>query len=213
MNSFKDIGVDDSSPTQQTQAERRALAENSLLNAAIKLIGERGIDRLTMAEVGLEAGYSSGLAAHYFGKKEELVGAVARHIIEKFRRMLEQHLLLQPGLDGLLTTVSLYFDSATSAQTGVRTLFVLMGSALNRPELSADMASVNRLGVEELERQIRYGVEQGRIRADIDARSEAALILATLRGTVSLWLLDPDNVRLEELRDVYVANLQRSLSV
>jgi AcrR family transcriptional regulator len=212
VNSFENGVAADVILGQQTQAERRVAAKRSLLQAAIGLIAERGLDRFTMADVGVAAGYSSGLPAHYFGSKDGLVAAVAHHIIARFGKALEQRLVLQPGLDGLLTTVGLYFDIAAQDPMAVRALPVLLGGALNRPGLAEQIAAVNRLAVGEVERQIRYGIEQGRIRADIDVLSEAMMILAGLRGAISLWLMDPDKVRLEALRDTYIASLRRSLA-
>ncbi|HEX4183831.1 MAG TPA: TetR/AcrR family transcriptional regulator [Caulobacteraceae bacterium] len=196
----------------RTQAGRRAVAERGLLAAAIGLIAERGLERFTMAEVGLAAGYSRGLPAHYFGSKDGLIAAVAAHIVKLWNKGLERRLALRPGLDGLLATVGFYFDGAARDPKAARALSVLLVEALHHPALAAEVAELNRLGVGELERQLRYGIEQGRIRADIDAPGEAILILAGLRGAVTLWLIDPDKIRLGALRDAYVASLRRSLA-
>jgi AcrR family transcriptional regulator len=212
MNSLDNRGGAGTGYAPRTQAERRAMAERSLIEAAIGLIAERGLERFTMAEVGVAAGYSSGLPAHYFGNKDGLVAAVARHIVGGFGKALGGRLALQPGLDGLLATVAFYFDGASMGPTAVRALSVLLGEALHRPDLAVEIAEVNRVGVAELERQLRYGIEQGRIRTDLDAPSEAVLILAGLRGAISLWLVDPKNIQLEALRDAYVASLRRSLA-
>jgi AcrR family transcriptional regulator len=204
--------ADAGAPGPQTQAERRATAERRLLKAATTLIAERGLERFTLAEVGLAAGYSSGLPAHYFGKKDSLVAAVARNISTRFSESLDRRLSLQPGLEGLLVTVGFYFDSAAKAPIAVRALTVLVGEALNRPDLAAEITAINRMGIGELERQLRYGIDQGRIRTDIDVESEAMLMLASMRGAIMLWLVEPKAVKLAALRDAYVTGLRRRLS-
>ncbi len=197
---------------QRTQAERRARAERALLKAAVGLIAERGLERFTLAEVGMAAGYSSGLPAHYFGKKDALIAAVARSIIGNFGDGLERRLALKPGLDGLLATAGFYFDSVARDPLTARALAVLLGEALHRPDLLVEIAKINRLGASELERQLAYGMEQGRIRPDIDVASEAVLILAGLRGAIAQWLADPSGLSIEALRDAFIINLRRSLA-
>lgn len=199
-------------PLRRTQARRRAEAEGRLLDAAAALIAERGLERFTLAEVGLAAGYSAGLPAHYFGRKEVLVAAVARRIIGDFGAALEKRLRLQPGLDGLMATAGFYFESAAAHPQAARALAVLLGEAFNRPELAAAVAGLNRLSAGEIERQLRYGVEQGRIRADVDPPSQAVIILAGLRGAVAQWLIDPDHLSLADLSEAFLLSLKRSLA-
>src|SRR5262249_1993924 len=65
-------------------AERRDEAERSIIRAAIVIVAKRGLDSLTLAECGEAAGYSRGLAAHYFTSKEGLIAAIAHRIIEVY---------------------------------------------------------------------------------------------------------------------------------
>ncbi|MFB7908830.1 TetR/AcrR family transcriptional regulator [Kitasatospora sp. NPDC056076] len=60
-------------PARRTQAERRAHAEAALIAAAARLIAEHGSTGVTLARVGEEAGFSRGLATHYFGSKAALL--------------------------------------------------------------------------------------------------------------------------------------------
>ena len=54
-------------PSPRTQSDRRDTAEARILDAALRIVAERGTDGMTLAEVGEAAGYSRGLPAHYFG--------------------------------------------------------------------------------------------------------------------------------------------------
>jgi AcrR family transcriptional regulator len=75
-------------PHGRTQAQRRAEDEHRILQAAIRIISERGVDQLTLAEAGEGAGYSRALPAHYFGSREDLIVAVADHLVTSYRRRL-----------------------------------------------------------------------------------------------------------------------------
>jgi AcrR family transcriptional regulator len=49
-----------------------------LVRAAWRVIAEYGIDELTIREIAREAGYSSGVLAHYFENKDDLLAHASR---------------------------------------------------------------------------------------------------------------------------------------
>ena len=71
--------------SRRSHSQRREEAERSMLDAAVKIVAERGLEDLTLAGCGEAAGYSRGLAAHYFGTKEELISAIAQHIVDGYQ--------------------------------------------------------------------------------------------------------------------------------
>jgi len=60
----------------RTQAERTAISDRAMLDAAIDLILEHGTDKTTLAAIGEKAGYSRGLATYRFGSKAGWVGSI-----------------------------------------------------------------------------------------------------------------------------------------
>jgi AcrR family transcriptional regulator len=196
---------------RRSQAERRDEAEQRLLAAAVRLVGERGLERITLAEVGEAAGYSRGLPAHYFGGKNGMVVSLVQHIIEGFGQALgraEHHRL---GLDRLLGTVTFYFDGARRDPTGVRALYVLLGEGLSNDLVAERLAELNARGAGAFEANLAAAVAAGEVRADIDVGAQAILILATLRGAVGQWLLAPNDIDLAAVSAAYIASLRRSL--
>src|ERR1700749_2189953 len=73
---------------QLTQAERTALSDGRMFEAAMELITKYGSHNTTLKEVGELAGYSRGLASGRFGSKDallnELVGACNRRWKEEY---------------------------------------------------------------------------------------------------------------------------------
>jgi AcrR family transcriptional regulator len=196
---------------RRSQAQRRDDAERRLLAAAVRLVGERGVERITLTEVGEAAGYSRGLPAHYFGGKEGLIVALAGHIIESFGRALERIEHHRPGLERLLGMAAFYLDSARKEPVATRALFVLLGEGLSNQTVTERLAQLNARSAQAIETNLRAGIAAGDVRKDVDAQSQALLILAALRGAVGLWLLAPDGVDLRAVRDEFVASLRRSL--
>ena len=196
---------------RRSQAERRDEAEQRLLAAAVKLVAERGLERITLADVGEAAGYSRGLPAHYFGSKSGLVVALASHLVEGFGQALartEHHGL---GLPRLLGTVAFYFDSARRDPMRTRALFVLLGDGLSNSLISGQIAELNARSAKGAEANLRAAIKAGEARFEIDAKAMGVLVLAGLRGAVGQWLLAPDTIDLATLRDAFVGALRRSL--
>jgi len=197
---------------RRSQAERREEAEARLLKAAIALVAERGLDRLTLADVGEAAGYSRGLPAHYFGSKAGLIVTLAQRLVEGFGQALdgvEHHAL---GLERLLGIVAFYLDSARKDPVGARALLVLLGDGLSNDLVRDQLAALNARSVKAFETNLAAAIERGEARADIEVGAQAILILAALRGAVSQWQLAPKRIDLARVRDEMVASLKRSLA-
>ena len=197
---------------RRSQAERRDEAEQRLLRAAVALVAERGLERITLADVGEAAGYSRGLPAHYFGSKSGLIVTLANHLVESFGRALIRSEHHAPGLERLIGAVAFYFDSARKDPVGTRALFVLLGAGLSSDLIQAQLAALNARSVGAFETNLRAAIQAGEARADIAVKAQATLILAALRGAVSQWLLAPRGVDLAAARDEMTATLRRSLA-
>jgi AcrR family transcriptional regulator len=197
---------------RRSQAERRDEAEQRLLAAAVQLVAERGLERITLADVGQAAGYSRGLPAHYFGGKSGMVVTLAAHLIEGFGRALDRVERHGPGLPRLLGTVAFYFDSARKDPLRTRALFVLMGDGLSNGLIRDRLGDLNARSATAFEVNLAAAMAAGEARAGIDARSMGVLILAALRGAVGQWLLAPDDIDLDAVRDAFVDALIRSLA-
>jgi AcrR family transcriptional regulator len=65
--------------TQEVPAARPAAGRDALVEAAIRVVGEGGLRRLTYREVAREAGVTQGLVSHHFGSWAELVRAALEH--------------------------------------------------------------------------------------------------------------------------------------
>ena len=64
--------------------------------------------------------------------------------------------------------------------------------------------------IERVASQIRAGQAKSEIRADLDPTTEAIAITGTMPGIMSQWLIAPDAINLDAVRDAYVASLRRS---
>ena len=82
-----------------TQAERTAISDRAMLDAAIDLILEHGTDKTTLAAIGDRAGYSRGLATYRFGSKAGLFDEVCKSISRGWLDYLKKGVGDKIGID------------------------------------------------------------------------------------------------------------------
>jgi AcrR family transcriptional regulator len=197
--------------TGRTHAERRREAETKIVQAAFDIVARRGVDQLTLAEAGEEAGYSRALPAHYFDNRESLLAAVAEHAVKNYRRRLsERNLAAGKGAESLLATIAFYLDDSRGWPKKLRAFYEIMNAALRWPSIAEVVARLNQEWIERVSAQIRAAQRHGDIRADIDPATEAVAISGAMRGIMSQWLVEPEAIDLDAVRDGYIAGLRRS---
>jgi AcrR family transcriptional regulator len=195
----------------RTHAERRLEAETRIVQAAFEIVARRGVDQLTLAEAGEEAGYSRALPAHYFESREALLAAVAEHAVKNYRKRLnEQNLAADDGIHSLFATIAFYLDDSRGWPKKLRAFHEVMNAGLRWPSIAEVVARLNQEWIERISAQIRSAQRLGDIRADIDPAAEAVAISGAMRGIMAQWLIAPDSIDLDAVRDAYIAGLRRS---
>jgi len=192
---------------RRTQAERRAHSENSILRAAAELFAGQGYVDTTMEEIGVRAGFSAALVARKFGSKFGVVEALLARIREGTAAAVGR------DDDGSIEhLLSRYVDLVASRESGPRALYVLMGEALGPLRERADLfAAHNRAVVAEFRERIARAQREGKASRDLDARALAVELLARIRGTTLLWLIDPKLCSPRELKHELVELLHQRL--
>ncbi len=184
-----------------------------MLDAAVRLLAEKGFARLTLNEVGEAAGYSRGLPAHYFGRKNDLLAAVAGDIVLRFTKRVRrgQSEDQQAGIAALLRAADLYLEGVSKDPTTMRALLVILTEAISHPDLFPGIIELNRASADALAGPIRAGQARGEIRADIDPDTQGVMILGQLCGVVAQWLMDRETIDIDRLRLQFAQSLRRSV--
>ncbi|MEM8942663.1 MAG: helix-turn-helix domain-containing protein, partial [Pseudomonadota bacterium] len=81
------------------QAQRSALSDAKMLEAAITLVNERGTAKTTLKEIGEVAGYSRGLASYRFGSKDGLWMELFARFDDIWKSHLREYLQGKVGLE------------------------------------------------------------------------------------------------------------------
>jgi TetR/AcrR family transcriptional regulator, transcriptional repressor of bet genes len=80
-------------------AERRS----EIAHAACKVVAQHGFDRATVVRIARAAGFTSGMVAHYFETKQDIVLAALRLILLRIEQRLTQSTHRHAGLLAVLS--------------------------------------------------------------------------------------------------------------
>jgi AcrR family transcriptional regulator len=177
---------------RRTQEERRTEAEQKLLAAAAELISEVGPAGVTLANIGERAGYSRGLATHYFGSKSAMMQRLVDTVTEQFQISIIVEHEPDSTIARLLNLVDVYFQTMAGLQPVNHARLVLWADAVASPspDVRPAMIAADRQFRDALRTGIQTGIEKGECPSDVDPAGLASVVIAMLRGTALESLLD-----------------------
>lgn len=195
-----------------TQAERTAISDKAMLDAAIELVLEYGTDKTTLAAIGEKAGYSRGLATYRFGSKAGLFDEVVKSISRRWLDYLKQGVGDESGVDAMCAALDAYFRFVSEMPREARVLQILYCAAAS-PKSEYQQTSVNlhQRQRDDVADWIRRGVEAGSVRDDVDPESVAAQYIAYISGMTYLWLIHPTSVDFKKANEDMKKHLKLTL--
>lgn len=183
---------------RRTQEQRRADAEEALLDAATNLFARKGVEPTSLADVGLEAGYSRGLVNHHFGSRAALVESLAMRSQQRVAADLGSEGV---GVEEVLRLADAYLERLPRATTESRAFFVMWGSSFAEEsplrDIFVDGDARFRHGVESL---VSAGKEAGALRRDVDPSGFSLALVALLRGIGAQYVVAPEAIDLAAAR-------------
>ncbi len=196
----------------RTQAERTALAESSMILAAIDLLNSVGIQGTTLVAIGERSGYSRGLASHHFGSKAGLLRAVLRRMTAVWTDKLVSRMDGKTGLQAFTTAIDSHLEHVLSHPDYIRAMNILWGAALDpASEFKPNVAEFMRIQRESVAAWVKGGKKSGEIRPDVDADRIAEQFYGTLIGLNNQWLVAPE-IDLRAAYKDFKQNILRLLS-
>lgn len=197
----------------RTQAERTAISDKAMLEAAIELILERGTDKTTLQAIGEKAGYSRGLATYRFGSKAGLFDEICKSIGRRWLAYLNEGVGDQVGVAAMCTALDSFFKFVSDYPRDARVLQILYcGAASPGAEYRQTAVNIHSRQREDVAEWVRAGISEKSIRQDVDADAVAAQYIAYISGMTYLWLIDPGSINFRNANDGMKAHLQISLS-
>jgi len=197
----------------RTQAERTAISDKAMLDAAIDLLLERGTDGTTLAAIGEKAGYSRGLATYRFGSKAGLYDEVCKSISRHWLDYLKTDVGEKIGIDAMCAALDSFFQFVSDSPREARVLQILYcGAASPKSEYRQTSVNIHQRQQDDVAAWVRAGQAVGTVRANADPKSIAAQYIAYISGMTYLWLINPKSIDFRKANDDMKIQLKISLS-
>jgi AcrR family transcriptional regulator len=159
-----------------------------LVRAAWRVIAEQGIDEVTIREIARESGYSSGVLAHYFENKDDLLVHALRMSHEQIYQRYEAEVDTPVQSDALREVLmdNLPLDAQRELETRIEMSF--WARSLRNPSLSHIQHEESRY-LRSLIKELVEGSQAEGALADEHSAEQVVDLLAALIDGISLHAL------------------------
>jgi AcrR family transcriptional regulator len=168
------------------------IRRRQIVDAAIRVMAERGWNETSIDEITREAGVSRGLVSYHFRDKRELLSEMLRRCTEASRDVTTEALeATDDPIEQMRVVIRVTLHLAKEDPTSYNIFLHFMASGRVVPELGEQIRSLYRGFRADAARAIRRGQDAGYFRNDIDADAAAARHIGVMTGFALQWLLDP----------------------
>jgi len=198
---------------RRTQAERRQTAERGILDAAMTVISERGVNGMSFAEIGTAAGYSRGITSHYFGTKENLLVSLLRDVADRFNEALHTSSYAgASGIEQIVIYVQLYLERAKTRPAVARALQLMRAESLTAPlPFRQAVSEANEAAFASVRDMLESAREDGSMRSDVNIEAYIGVVVGALRGIVGQYLADPATFDIDATGREFIRALRAAL--
>lgn len=187
----------EASKTSKTQIQRKEEAVRKILDAAIELIAQRGVKDLTMAEIGIHAGYSRGLPHQHFGSKENLIEAVLHAIVEKFNHRRTHQPPVADGIESIKALFSTYLErDPASWQASKAFIFLISDASLAESRQREFINKLNKKNVAFIAKHL--DIARAEHAGGASNHALAVILMGTMRG-LALQALTDASINFKEI--------------
>ncbi|GLY69549.1 TetR/AcrR family transcriptional regulator [Amycolatopsis taiwanensis] len=194
-------------PRPNVEAERR----EQILQAACKVIAERGFRAVRVADVAKAAGLSSGIVHYYFSNKRDLVHAAFER---NFTHSLERRTAILESEDDAVTKLRALVDAYLPADDETVEAWHVWAELWVEAIHDPDLQELNDRAYGEWRRIVAGIVRDGQAAGEIgktDAVEVANLLVAVLDGLALQVLAGSRNMDLRRMRRTCRAFVDRLL--
>ena len=187
---------------------RAGRRKTAVLEAACRVIADRGADATRFADVAAESGVPVSTLQYYFGSREDMLVAAFRHASGTEIAALEADVTAMSDpwdrIERIVTTALAGYSP--SAPEAGRLWIESWHFGIRDPEMCADAVEDYRAWRRLVADAVRHGVEQGRFGTGHSPETVARLAIALVDGMgIPLALADPDLTGTGAVQDVLAA--------
>lgn len=182
----------------------RELRRDEVVQATWRVIARVGIDRVSIREIAAEAGHSTGVIAHYFKNKDEVLMTALQHA---WRREADRIARATAGASGFAALEELIAQVLPVGGEQTLEMAVWMsfwGRAVGDEQLAAQQRRYYGEWRALLRSCLEDAVAAGEARPGLVPSDEAVRIAALIDGVGIQAVLEPERVSAERLVELVV---------
>jgi AcrR family transcriptional regulator len=200
-------GTEKAAPIIGSKERRRKESDRRMLRAAVALIGRHGTSGASLADIGIEAGYSRGLPVQRFGTKLNLLESVIDTIQDRFMRQVERRIGDRTGCEALAERIRIQMEAVRDMPDSAIALYhLIVDSTGTVPELKPRIAKLHALYRDNLRAYLLQARKMGELRKDVDIEQNVRAISGAISGICIQALVSGDTRKLGEDAE-FVADL------
>jgi AcrR family transcriptional regulator len=181
--------------------------------AACEAILESGLEKVRLADIGAQAGVTTGALQHYFRNKEELLLFVKNYLFDRIfegaKLAAEQH----EGPDRLRAMIHHMVPTNKESVKAFRMLEAFRGRAIGDEKLLKIQRKRDRLSLDMFAQEIKALQEQGHIPEELDVQLAALGLNALLDGLGALSIGAPRPFKPAEVGEVVERYLTKCIGL
>jgi len=203
-------------PVRRRQADRVALSDRLLMEAAIELIVKIGINGTTLQAVGERAGYSRGLATHRFGSKAGLFGKVLQEASVDWLKRVQTAVGDRVGVPALVAATDAAEKFIRDRPAEVRAMYLLWFLSIDpSADYKSNIAIVHKAQRRDVAQWVKAGQAAGIVDPDVDPVRVAEQYAASMAGLIYQWLANsemPLSLMFKQLKADLKVRLERPVA-
>jgi AcrR family transcriptional regulator len=158
----------------------KAGIREKIIQAAIESFAQTGYDRTKMEDIAKRLGLSKGTIYLYFDSKEDLFLAICEHNIQEGDKE-DAGLFLKK--ENVASDAEQIYDNIRSREQGNdRVMLEMVAESARNPKLKKAMYELHIKLHEHIMQGVRYKIEEGFLKKEVDAASLAIALVALYDG-------------------------------
>lgn len=179
-------------PGFDRDGESLAPKQAHLIRSAYKVMGEKGLNRLSLQDVADEAGVSKAILPYYFESKENLTLLTMRWVLARVARRIREAIdEVETAEEKVSAMVDAIFVSPESNRRFYLVFFDFLGYAARNDRFADVGATFHEICNGLYAEVVRLGQEEG-VFSGKDDREAATVVRALVDGLFTQWIQDKD---------------------
>jgi TetR/AcrR family fatty acid metabolism transcriptional regulator len=179
---------------QASDRDGEALAPKQahLIRSAYKVMGEKGLGRLSLQDVADEAGVSKAILPYYFESKENLILLTMRWVLARVAQRIREAIARANSAESKVSAmIEAIFVSGESNRRFYLVFFDFLGYAARDDRFGEVSTTFHEICNGLYAEVVRLGQEEG-VFNGTDAREAATVVRALVDGLFTQWIQDKD---------------------